>query len=133
MDLNEVAVTEYFMKFSIRVECYFLTTASDKPGVTRTAKIYCPTKYTKEQLAGTAHIIKKSYLLLKNPNPIPGQPDQHRPYILVCSGNISKLDKSKLRIIPRRHQHLFLFTDAQIGHQPEDQRVPDPWFLLHPE
>lgn len=101
MDLNEVAVTEYFMKFGIAVECYFLTTSSDKQGVTKTAKIYCPTKFTKEQLAGTAHIIKKHYLLLKNPNPTPGQPEQHRPYVLVCNGNISKLDKSKHSIILR--------------------------------
>jgi hypothetical protein len=98
VDLPESAVTEYFMKFSIRVECYFLATASDKQGVTKTAKIYCPTKYTKELLTGTAHIIKKAYLLLKSPNPSPTASDPHRQYVLVCNGNVSKLDKRKLKI-----------------------------------
>ena len=79
-NLVKEEVIQYFNSFGIRIECSISHSQSQYHGWASEMKIYCPSKYTKESLTDSAHIISGYYIEFSNPYKTEFVKD--RPYIL---------------------------------------------------
>lgn len=73
-------VVKYFASYGIRVDCQISHTQSQYHGWASEMKIYCPSKYSKESLIDSAHIIGGYYIEFHDPYNT--QFTKERPYIL---------------------------------------------------
>jgi len=67
--LSREEIIRYFMSYGIRVDCQILQLYSRDhySGPIRQLKLYCPSRYTKENLQDSAHLIFGNYLELQDP------------------------------------------------------------------
>ena len=101
--LSNEEVIRYFMSYGIRVDCQFSDSFSGNhvQGPTNLAKIYCPSKFTKQNLRDSAHFIGGHYLELQDPHNGPYMSDNQvivEP-IFSSSSSLQSFNSSKPELI----------------------------------
>lgn len=89
MNLSKEEIVRHFASYGIRVDCQVLQNRqySQTSGSPNEIKIFCPSKYTKENLRDSAHMISGQYLELFDPYNIPFS--KERPFVLEPSFSTS--------------------------------------------
>lgn len=78
--LTREDVISYFKAYGIRVDCTLAHSKTQAQGWIGELKIYCPSKYSKESLTNTCHLIKGCLFELADPYNLKIEKD--RPYVL---------------------------------------------------